>query len=360
MISVKTSFLNFFEARASSALSIDSRRARSTLSIGRMSQLGALVIESFFKGLVDPIAARYSVFCSLMKPLNQQVVTNCSSVRSRWLFLTSAFTHRTEFSLILFVFAFLALNPKVVRAQMIGGVDMFSAPGSSAAQSAYHFELSQNPAGISGNDITWSGLRLFGMSELESVGFSGSYVGKRANFAIELHRFGFDLYQENNVIIGSSIKIQSDTRLGLGIGYQQVGIKGYGSSGVEYINLGVIHQFSDKLSMGGAVRNLVLNRHGSFRVGLQSDILFGASYSALDQLSVHLGFLKSPSFDTQVLMGFSWQPVEAFKLMGGYITVSEEWSVSAAVTAFGLEIRYGAREHQVLGWSQGIALTYLW
>jgi hypothetical protein len=254
----------------------------------------------------------------------------------------------------------LVLNPKVVRAQLIGGVDFFSAPGSSAAQSASHFELSQNPAGISGNDITWSGLRLYGMNELESAGFSGSYVGKKASYALELQRFGFDLYQENNVIIGISVKIQSDTRLGLGIGHQQVGIKGYGSSGVEYINLGFIHTLNSKLSMGGTVRNLVLNRHGNFRVGLQSDILFGANYTAINQLSVHLALLKSPTFDTQALMGVTWQPVEAFKLMGGYITVSEEWSASTAVTVFGLEIQYGARQHEVLGWSQGVGLTYLW
>lgn len=327
MISVKTSFLNFFEVRA-----------RRNLSIMQSWQF-----------LARSITKCYSRWRSTL--------FDC------YIFLTRSddYSKRVCYrGIYLFFFVVMALNPKVVRAQMIGGVDLFSAPGSSAAQSASHFELSQNPAGISGTDLTWSGFRLFGMSELESVGFSGSYVGKSANIAIELHRFGFDLYQENNVIVGSSIHIQSDTKLGLGIGYQQVGIKGYGSSGVEYINLGVIHRLSNKLSIGGAVRNLVLNRHGSFRVGLQSDILFGASYSAFDQLYMHLAFLKSPTFDTQALMGFSWQPVEVFKLMGGYITVSEEWSVSAAVKMFGLEIRYGAREHEVLGWSQGIGLTYLW
>ena len=287
-----------------------------------------------------------------------------SQMRSNSRFLST-------FALILFL-SFLVRTPMVAWAQSFAGYEQHALAGAAVALTAPSFALTVNPASLSGDQLDWYGTQHFGMGDLKEGGLAFTKTIDRSlspelsiiGTGVQLHHFGFDLYQNTEILTGISLRTGNAT-FGTTLGMSHTSIQNYGSTTTGFLNFGFNYPLREHWHIGGVVRYIPLLSTGNFLHGLPTQIAAGIFYSPTNRVELLIAGEQEFGFEQQLKVAANYAVISqawlgSIYIGGGYSTVTEEWTTGMRYSGTTISAVYTLRDHPVLGWSHGVGFGYNW
>lgn len=198
---------------------------------------------------------------------------------------------------------------------------------------------------------------LFGLKELKTMAFCGTFIvaGGIASACIE--QFGFDLYREINGTLGFGSSIATGLSGGLAFEWRRVAVKGYGRSDALIATAGCVVDLAHDLHLGFAGHNIFGETIGIERQRLSQSTAMGISYKPLSSMLIVLEGEKDIRYSLTMKAGLEIQAFENLVLRSGIEhdpdLVTAGFSVLYDATEFG----YAASVHPQLGWTHQIELS---
>ncbi|MCH8496203.1 MAG: hypothetical protein LAT57_11320 [Balneolales bacterium] len=271
-----------------------------------------------------------------------------------------------------FFLSFIIRTPMVAWAQSFAGYEQHALAGAAVALTAPSFSLSINPASLSGDQLDWYGTQHFGMGDLKEGGLAFTKSMDRSlspelsiiGTGIQLHHFGFDLYQNTEMMAGVSLGT-GNASFGTALGASHTSIQDYGSATTGFLNVGFSYLLRDNWHIGGVVRYIPLLSTGDFLHGLPTQVAAGIYYSPTNRLELLIAGEQEFGFEHQLKVAANYAVISqawlgSIYIGGGYSTVTEEWTTGMRYSGTTISAVYTLRDHPVLGWSHGVGFGYNW
>jgi len=198
---------------------------------------------------------------------------------------------------------------------------------------------------------------LFGLRELRTVAFCGTFTlaGRTASAFIE--QFGFDLYREFNGIVGFGSSIGTGLSGGVALEWRRVAIKGYGASDALIITAGCVVDLSRDIYLGFLGHNIFGATIGIERQRLAQTAAMGVSYKPLPSILIVLEAEKDVRFSLTMKAGLEIQAFENLVLRSGIEQNPDFVTTGFSVYYGSAEFGYAAFVHSQLGWTHQIEIS---
>lgn len=275
-----------------------------------------------------------------------KVVTEAQSRRLGYFFVISS------------AFLQLIIFPVVARAQSNIGYEANAFSGAAVSRVTSTFRYNQNPAAHS-IGVNWFGIQSFGMTDLREMGISMGINRKQLHSGLELHHFGFDLFNETKIYTGVSISFSNHT-LGISLGGMQSAIKGYGRANSLLTGAGFITKVTETIKVGGAVSDIPVWTDGDFILDSRYVSRFGAEFSIREHTKVYTTVTMIAGLEPNISLALESTFLEKIQVSAGYKTVVEEWSGGLKVDVNRIVIYLCSKKHPFLGWSPGGGFGIKW
>lgn len=268
----------------------------------------------------------------------------------------------TYSSFLLFVFLFLLQSvtvrsmdrPWSARHRGLSGArcPLFADPASIVVQ----------PAGIAWmNSLTAVASftpEIFELPELQThsiaVGIPLSFGG----IGFGVRRFGFDLYSETSVALGSGIAMENDLAVGASAEFRKYAIKGYGTQTLVLLNVGVFHKFHEMLTISGTVDNILNASLGKKNERLPRAVSLGL-VAALSQEFLSVVEVEKNTRDPAFLKtALEFRPFSSIALRSGLSTNPLQWTAGCSVSLGPFSFGYGGTHHGILGWTHQVDVDF--
>lgn len=273
---------------------------------------------------------------------------------------------------LIFLLSFIIRTPMVAWAQSFAGYEQHALAGAAVALTAPSFSLTINPASLSGDQLDWYGTQHFGMGDLKEGGLAFTKSIDRSlspelsiiGTGIQLHHFGFDLYQNTEMMAGVSLGT-GNASFGTALGASHTSIQDYGSATTGFLNVGFSYLLREHWHIGGVVRYIPLLSTGNFLHGLPTQIAAGIFYSPTNRLELLIAGEQEFGFEHQLKVAANYAVIRqawlgSIYIGGGYSTITEEWTTGMRYSGTTISAVYTLRDHPVLGWSHGVGFGYKW
>jgi hypothetical protein len=252
----------------------------------------------------------------------------------------------------------LPLIPVVAWAQSNIGYEANAYSDAAVARATSSFKFNGNPAANS-YGVHWFGVQSFGMNELREMGISTGFNHKKFNSGIEIHHFGFDLFNESRLYSGLSVSLGNHS-MGFSLGGVQSNIKGYGrSSGINF-GIGFTSIISEYMKMGGAITDILLWNNGDFILDSRYVSQIGFEIALKGSTKVYSALRLIPGYNPSVSLAIESSPLKYIQFVAGYKTELEEWSGGLKLDVNRMIIYLCSRKHPYLGWSPGAGFGIVW
>ncbi len=217
-----------------------------------------------------------------------------------------------------------------------------------------------NPAGTANlrdREISFSYIPAqFGLTQLSKKGAVYYEPSLPVKFGVGFESFGFELYRENTFKISLSHSF-GVFNLGLGLNYNFVSIKNYGSAGAFSADLGFISNPVKFLRFGFVVKNLIAGKIGEARERLPKEIDLGVALMPYDNLIVSTGVYKELIFRESVRYGVEYNIANFVSVRFGLSNYPVRYSGGLGIKIFRFQLDYGVDNHQLLGLTHQVTLT---
>jgi hypothetical protein len=260
-------------------------------------------------------------------------------------------------SLLPFEFSFGAFEEKPSSAKSLG------LSGAISSLSSESSNLSSNPASLgflSKREIQLSWSELFGLEELSSGDFYISFpLNKRLTFGAGYNIFGKnDYYKENQITIGTGIKMTEYLSIGANVKYFQLSFPSpYGEHSAFGFDLGSLVNIKEKAQFGIALKNI----NQPEIIKNSDDIPFsysvGLSLYPYKQILLSADLYKTESEEEELRFGQETKILNTLTLRFGMKSSPACYSVGSGVELDRLKLDYGYLSHPTLGGSHKITLS---
>lgn len=273
--------------------------------------------------------------------------------------------YRKFFGLItlIFVFGFLTVNK--VKAQAVMGAKELAMGNAVTALPGSGWSVFKNPAMMDGDSYSASfyGVRYFGLSEVSDMAFSMNYPLESGVVGVGLHRFGFDLFNENRIRIGYKNEV-SGFHYGAVINYSHVnqGIVG-GSAGAFGVDVGLAVAISSDLWMGVKASNINRPTYGKRNnEELPRDLSVGFSYRFSEGAVLASEVYKDVQFPLSYRAGMELELVKSLVVRAGFTTGPRTFSVGFGYSGelFSVNVAVQRHHNRILGFSPAADFQIYW
>lgn len=217
-----------------------------------------------------------------------------------------------------------------------------------------------NPAGIANlenREASFSYIPAqFGLTQLSKKGVVYYEPSLPVKFGVGFESFGFELYRENifKISLAQNFGLFN---LGLGLSYNFVSIKNYGSAGAFSADLGFISSPVKFLKFGFIVKNLIAGKIGEAKENLSKEIDLGVALMPYNNLVVSMGVYKELIFRESLRYGVEYGVAEFVSVRFGLSNYPIRYSGGIGIKVFKFQLDYGVDNHQLLGLTHQITLT---
>ena len=191
---------------------------------------------------------------------------------------------------------------------------------------------------------------VYGLTELSSRMFLAAVPTPVATFAGGVRDFGFDLYRESSLLVGSGFGLTEGAFAGLGAEFKNIRIRGYGSQTVVFVNAGVQFTVGDKILLGGNISNVLGATIGKDRERIPRSASFGFSFSASEDARLAFEVEKDTRNPEVLKSGIEFHPLQFLTLRAGVKDGPLEWAFGISCDVSFLVFVYGGSYHGDLGW----------
>ncbi len=206
------------------------------------------------------------------------------------------------------------------------------------------------------NQVSFYGFRFLGISEITDMAASLTYHTKLGTFGAGIHRFGFNLFNENRMRIAFRNSL-NNFHYGAAINYSHVVQGGnYGSAGAFGIDLGLGAQIVDDLWVGARATNLNQPAYGSTDEELPREMAVGFSYKLASRALFTTELVKDVRFPMSYRAGLEFEIIEFLFARAGATTEPETYSFGFGYSADRWNINFAMQQHIPLGLSPALDL----
>jgi hypothetical protein len=247
------------------------------------------------------------------------------------------------------------------RAQLVMGARSLAMGQAAAAMDQNPWGLFANPATLDESDLRASfyGVRYYGFSELTDMSASVSTPiaeNKWGVGGVAFHRYGFDLYQEQHIRAGYAYRWKN-LRAGIGLNYTHMRIERYGSAGTISVDVGLLAEINDQLTVGSYATNLNRARLGQAEEELPRQLTIGAAFTPVGEVLITVDAVKDVKYPLSIRGGAEVELFERLFIRGGVSTEPVTFSLGLGFQAEKWGINIAAQRHQLLGISPGLDLS---
>lgn len=251
-------------------------------------------------------------------------------------------------------------DSSVVQAQQVMGARSLGMGQAAAALDQNAWALFTNPATLDERQLRGSffGARYYGFSELTDMAAATSMPvsDKWGAVGIAFHRYGFELYHEQHLKVGYAYRWKN-LRAGIGLNYTHMRIERYGSAGALALDLGLLAEITEQLTIGSYVTNLNRAKLGQAEEELPRQLSIGAAYTPVNSVLVTVDAVKDVQYPLAIRGGAEIELFENFKIRGGISTEPVTFSLGLGYGTEKWGINLAAQRHQLLGISPGLDLS---
>lgn len=202
--------------------------------------------------------------------------------------------------------------------------------------------------------VSFYGYRYAGISEITDVAASFIFPSNAGTFGTGLHRYGFDLFNENRFLL--SYKNNLDRfHYGATVSYTHVFQgEGYGSAGAVGVDLGLAALITDELWFGARATNINRPAYGSTDEELPRELAAGLSYRLSSIAFFTAEVVKDVKFPLSVRGGIEFEVFRSLFARAGITTEPSTYSGGFGYQAETWEINLALQQHDPLGLSPAI------
>ncbi len=173
---------------------------------------------------------------------------------------------------------------------------------------------------------------------------------------------GFELFRTARAGMGYSLKLAEYISMGVQVNYLNVRQPAeYGTKHGISAEFGLAARINKKWMLGASVYNITRARFASYQDERFATLIrIGARYSISKKLEWLMEVEKDVLFPLKLKGGLEYQPLEDFYIRAGVSTKPVEIAFGLGYNFKGLRIDLASSYKQILGFSTGISLHYLW
>ncbi|MCF8260954.1 MAG: hypothetical protein K9J12_09280 [Melioribacteraceae bacterium] len=240
----------------------------------------------------------------------------------------------------------------IVSSQNLPGARQIGLSHSGLAQADDVFTLFSNPGGLS--QLNWREVGVyyspapFGLSELANAYGAYHENTKFGSFAAGFKTYGFELYKENQIILGYSNYLGNGVFAGISLKYNFLKIQNYGNTSAFTILIGSVFHYSENISFAIAIDNLTRSGY-SKEDYLPVVYSSGISYEPLEALSVNFTLEKDLDHDVSFNYGTEYSPLKYFTFRVGFSSEPKSYSGGIGINYSIFQVDYSVFQHIELG-----------
>lgn len=274
---------------------------------------------------------------------------------------------RISSSILLVIFLFLLINTKVIA--QINTIEAYGSKSNSMGGVSTVFKdiysAYTNQAGLGylqGLKTNISYENRFSINSLSSFNFAvAKNFNKIGTAAVVIKKFGFTEYHELQIGAAYAMKLNQTTSIALQINLFNLSIKGYGSKNTFSFETGIIHDFSNKLTMGFHISNpfpikFIENQD------IPTIVKIGFSYKISDYLKIYSDFEKHLNYSLFLKTGLEYSPLLDFTLYIGFKNNFDRVAEYSMGVGYSFRNRFrliaSSSYSLILGLSPSIGITY--
>jgi hypothetical protein len=222
--------------------------------------------------------------------------------------------------------------------------------------------IQYNPAGLSRiPSLQISGFIIpqqFDMPELRTTALAMALPLKEASLGAAIDRFGFDLYNETTVSIGTGTALSKNIFCGVALNYHRLAIAGYGSTGTYSADAGVLAEIIPSVMLGGCFKNITNASVVKGEDDLPQIFSVGVAWKPMSDLLLTSEIEKDIRYAASIKAGIEKTFFNLLALRFGIANNPDKYSAGFAVTYAGMEFGYAGYSHTELGWTHQIELSF--
>lgn len=251
---------------------------------------------------------------------------------------------------------FLTASSVSLHAQNSTGARSLAMGQTGTALSGDHWSAFLNVALLSTDaaHVSFYGFRYVGISEITDIAATTSYPTSAGVFAAGIHRYGFNLFNENRILAAYKNNL-GRFHYGAGVSYFHVNQGGnYGSAGAVGIDIGLAAEIATGLWFGARATNLNQPSYGNTNEELPRELAAGFSYQLTPGALLTSEVVKDVMFPVSVRGGLEFEIVRSLFARAGFTTEPETYSIGFGYHGERWLINFGLQQHNPLGLSPAL------
>jgi len=244
------------------------------------------------------------------------------------------------------------------NAQLTMGAKHMAMGQTGVANPGDSWSVFQNPALLETdiNRVSFYGFRYLGISEITDMAFSGNYNTSFGTFGAGLHRYGFDLFNENRMRLAYKNQL-GNFHFGSSITYTHV-FQGanYGNAGAIGFDVGLGAEIIDDLWLGARATNINQPAYGATDEELPRELAIGLGYQLSGFAFFTTEMVKDVRFPISWRAGLEFEIIESLFARAGFTTEPETYSAGFGYITDSFSINIAIQQHIPLGISPAIDL----
>ncbi len=237
--------------------------------------------------------------------------------------------------------------------QMDPGAKQIALSYSDVALTNDVFGLFNNPASLAKINLRQAGVYYspapFGFTEMANGYIAYNEPFNWGSLAVGGMSYGFELYKENKILVGSSYNYKDKFLIGITLNYHSVNIKNYGSANSFYFNVGGIVPISDFISWGFSVHNLNRATLGKEKDQIPTVLKTGFNFSAIENISLNAAIEKDILQETSLLFGINYDIIKYISLRTGFSNEPSRFTAGIGINYSFFTLDYAVFTHPDLG-----------
>jgi hypothetical protein len=206
------------------------------------------------------------------------------------------------------------------------------------------------------NEASFYGFRYVGISEITDMAFSVNYSTNWGVLGGGVHRYGFNLFNENRFLAAYKNSL-GKFHYGGSVSYTHVNQGGqYGSAGAVGFDLGLAAEITRELWFGARATNINQPSYGATDEDLPRELAAGLSYSVTESALVTTEIVKDVMFPVSFRTGVEFEVLNSLFARAGFTTNPETYSFGFGYLADQWNINFGLQQHNPLGLSPALDL----
>jgi len=201
------------------------------------------------------------------------------------------------------------------------------------------------------------GFRYVGISEITDMAATGSFQTSAGTFGIGLHRYGFNLFSENQFRLVYKNRLDH-LHFGTSVGYYHI-LQGeeYGSAGALGIDLGLAAKITPSLWIGLRATNINQPAYGDSDEDLSREVAAGFSFNPSEISQVTAEIVKDVDFPASFRTGIEFELYSNFSARAGITTKPSTYSFGFGYSGKAWSANFALQQHNPLGLSPALDIS---